>query len=128
MVNIFHGWRRKAGLVTLVIAVVLLVEWMRSLIAVDVVRFCILNRNYRLESRDVGVLFTSWDVPIYHRPQTLSFDSFNIEEPSDLAEDIAILYRLTRNDRPNIRIIPYWHFVLAPTLISAYLLLWKHRN
>lgn len=45
MSDFFHGWRRKAGCVLLVLACALLSGWLRSLVRVDVIRtpYCLLS-------------------------------------------------------------------------------------
>ena len=53
MGNFFHGWRRKAGFVTLVLACVLMAGWLRSLRIMNTTAFSISNFSLvQLISRD----------------------------------------------------------------------------
>ncbi|MDB5347255.1 MAG: hypothetical protein JWP89_5632 [Schlesneria sp.] len=57
MREFFHGWRRKAGVVTLVMACVIFVVWMRSLFVVDRVIFSHQQSGHAILSMDG---FCSW--------------------------------------------------------------------
>jgi hypothetical protein len=100
MHTFFHGWRRKAGVVTLVMACVFLCEWMSSrvhrrdfLLEMDGPRYLIL----RSHDGAVRMVRELWPGPRRIR-----------------AEEILV--------------IPYVAIVLALTLLSAYLMLWKQRK
>jgi hypothetical protein len=41
MSDFFHGWRRKAGFVTLLMAIVFMAGWVRSMSGIDVVMILI---------------------------------------------------------------------------------------
>ncbi|MDB5345772.1 MAG: hypothetical protein JWP89_4149 [Schlesneria sp.] len=141
MRNFFHGWRRKLGCVTLVMALALMVGWMRSRVVQDGLALnCSEDGFYSVASLDEtlnlvranyaykapGQPFIQWfSVP---RPA----NSQNITEMPDMkwrwratgfgVGDLA----LTEVDF-TILTVPYWFPTGILTIFSAWLLLFKPR-
>ena len=130
MGEFFKGWRRKAGLVTLVMACLLMVAWMRSYGRYDEVRF-----SLHSISSDGGALLWGRHVPATGRRHIL--------DTSENAHVAAFVwYRDWGGFRSEHRIftqpnvfsehnswtIPYWSLVLPLTLLSAWLILVTPRN
>lgn len=146
MQSFFHGWRRKAGVVTLVMACVLASAWLRSITYEDKFR---LSRHSTSEVLVIsahqhviiawqngasagkmpfwtsgrlpehGWVFTAEDnVTIYLGLYGSSFgyNTFVTEAWVPKTIDITTLH------------FPYWIVVIPLTLLSAYLLLWKPRK
>ena len=101
MFNYFRGWRRKAGLVTLLMACVFAAGWVRSLTEID-----------RLGL--FGGWVCSWGGSM--RLVEVSFITTQIGGASVRAAQLTPFFS-----------IPYWMIVLPLTLLSAWLLLSKPR-
>ncbi|MDB5346665.1 MAG: hypothetical protein JWP89_5042 [Schlesneria sp.] len=118
MHTFFHGWRRKAGLVTLVMALALTGMWIRS--------------------HDVWIAIWfpcgSWHYCLISADGNLSWCSLNKTDFEQLLDDCmggrygfhgcgicTSLYRFGHE----IPTIPHWFLVIPLTLLSAYLILWK---
>ena len=137
MGDFFHGWRRKAGCVTLVMALVLLGAWIRSLQVLDQVR---VSREYQ--------------TPIYCLQSANGSIRWIVDEAR--GAEIYLWMSRTRGNAPHlfadgtpecewkfrwlgfgagkpsrletIWFIPYWSIVIPLTLLSACLILWKPRQ
>jgi len=107
MFAIFEGWRRKAGVVTLVTACVLMGWWIRSLTSHDFIVIWELS----ITSECGEVLFGIRDVRFSKSP---SWDTVPYE---------GAHYGLQSGQQ--FGVVPYWLIVLPLTLLSAYLLLSK---
>jgi hypothetical protein len=144
MSEIFRGWRRKAGCVTLAIACLLLVGWLRSLIVIDIYS----TPGKESESLVSGLHGIAWWSNDFGRDigngvhalggwTTISSSYWKKgSHPHDLdrikwhwrllgfgyGEDIRPDYMMT------YRYIPYWSLVVPVTLLSAYLILWRPRR
>ncbi len=130
MREFFHGWRRKAGCVTLVLALVFMGAWLRSYIVEDRLAFTTGDFRHAISSfqgrvgwdrwldspPSVGVAWSSeWrnlNMPIRARPTHFK------------ARPGSILGKLQFESRA----VPYWPFAIPLTLLSAYLILWKPRK
>ena len=120
MRSFFHGWRRKAGVVSLLMACGLMVSWLRSYISEE--RFWI-----RMHDRCHVITHS------HGRLEQISFDL-----AKDDGENIRSLGWFSQKHTGNL--FPQWHFepdyhvvahwlvVLPLTLLSAYLILWKPRK
>ncbi len=102
MGEFFKGWRRKAGLVTLAMALLLTVAWMRSCVTSDVIISHSQMPSTSFESCDGGLCCFQWT------------------DTSTAAQH--------RTSRQTLYFIPYWSLVLPLTLLSAWLLLVKPRK
>jgi hypothetical protein len=147
----FHGWRRKAGVVTLVMALALLLGWMRSHRVEDVISFrsgeksqdAILVSEHR-------VIWARW----YWRdglPRTGGSPTFRWSAERHSINPLMFFHRLTPTsegslcgfeharyvDRLNddqesfvwsMWAASYWSLIVPLTLLAAYLILWKPRK
>lgn len=95
----FKGWRRKAGLVTLAVACLLTVGWMRSLMRIDEIVLA--------SHGDEGFLISSHDQGLW-LVRYIWFGRGHIYDQS-------------------IQFVPDWLLILPLTLLSAWLILWEPR-
>ncbi|HEY4263122.1 MAG TPA: hypothetical protein VGM98_23370 [Schlesneria sp.] len=103
----FHGWRRKAGCVALVVACFLFIAWTRSLIVSD----AILGRSRWISLDSEGKtydLIVSRDGAVRNIYRTSQMGGGFRDE-----EVFAVSYAIV---------------ILPLTLLSAYLILWKPRK
>ena len=123
MREVFKGWRRKVGVVTLVMALILMAAWLRSFAIRDTLRIPTQESSHyfrsvtgslqwrRFDSTANGIAWRS-----YTPAERESAPRWEKWDWSDwMFEDYAW-------------IIPYWSIVIPLTLLSAYLLLWKPRK
>ena len=136
MREFFRGWRRKVGVVTLVMACAVLVVWMRSCAILDVFRFSTDHRCQCIASIPGVLTWWSWD----GKDSTAQFwEVMNVNSPegieslanqnrhrASMGESLSGGAAPIRNMR--LAVIPYWSLVLPLTLLSAYLFLWKPRQ
>ena len=153
MSEFFRGWRRKVGVVTLLMACTLTLIWLRSDVIRDKIDLCpsfywpqlpwygeIVSlqgslgwHRYEMESGNGGIGTNS--------PAT--FSSFKVKHYfacSPKIEDTLVWQwkwggfgygagkTHLRGMSAQVWIIPYWSIVIPLTLLSAYLLLSKPRN
>lgn len=130
MREFFKSWRRKAGCVTLVIALLPAVAWMRSYFVND--RLAFSRGDYRhaigsdqgylvwehwLDRPPAGGLawssdWRNWDAPVHSRP------SWYKAAPNSLLGQLNF----------ESRTVPYWPVVIPLTMLAAGLILWKPQN
>ena len=108
MREFFRGWRRKAGCVTLVMAVALACLWVRGVVAPKSVKFQVGHRIHCLTTINGRLIWESAD-----KVHGMSL----LEEESNLT--------VLPNERRGI--IQLRTTILPMTLLSAYLILWKPR-
>ena len=137
MGEFFRGWRRKIGCVTLVIACVLMVGWVRCQTIAEVVQVGIGNRNFYLLSVDdklhLGVQQPGGG---WHQWGWVAEPSSNTRFRIHVNRDPDVDLRLcgaglvsygTGGAGGKIELrFPYWSINIPLTLLSAYLLLTKH--
>lgn len=130
MVEFFKGWRRKAGVLTLLIACGMCCLWMRSFRLVDIVAFGKHRSANSIRSnqgtigwhRDIVNIFYgdrqegSNRIEYKHlvRWHQMSFPRYDVHRKSEIqfsGESVAQFQ------------IPYWSIVMPLTLLSAYLLI-----
>lgn len=137
-----HGWRRKAGCVSLVMACLTCAAWVRSISVID--NFYIPQRDsfYSLESV-AGTFRVSRFTP---RMLEIPFQwnsNENIRtariEPwweasvewswdfGDFHAGVATIQVNRDEMRYRLWMIPYWSVILPLTVLSVYLILWKPR-
>lgn len=149
MRDFFHGWRRKIGCVTLVMALALMVFWMRSRVMYDFVglnlsqatyRFCTLGSCARFVKQtppDGGQLF-DWrtgeltDIAGYGldengEPEVLDEWEGEVEWRCDVLDFHAGAGHYS-SKRVAVWVLPYWSFVLPLTFLSGYLIFSKPRK
>ena len=144
MSSFFHGWRRKAGCVTLVMALVFMGSWLRSLIATDHLEFHFgSNTTDCIDSRNGSL---GWER--IHEDQVhdaMSFPDWQTwtNTPSDIPDmfedDVCTKWHLRwcgfgsgiyelQNERHTLRVVPYWSITILLTTISTYLILWPGKR
>src|SRR4051812_3266689 len=144
MREFFKGWRRKAGVVTLVIACALAAGWVRSCVMLDIVYFprrtsnCVLfsgNQRFRVMSVP-GVSLTriarhSDGVIISRETKIIAGQDFiafpKVTWTSERIDNLLGIFRDPGDTHPSVPMIPYWSIVIPLALLSAYLLLGKPR-
>ena len=140
MGDFFKDRRRKTGLVTLAVACVLTVGWMRSYVIQDALLIPAQDGFSGIESHGGSLTWFRWSAS---QPE-LSFEwiSQDAEFESDPWDQVDIAWRFelagfrfgaaTAKDSPASRlvlwILPYWSLVLPLTLLSAWLILIKPRK
>ena len=140
MLSFFHGWRRKAGVVLLVMALAFFGVWMRSYFFCDEVSFpsdasalCFDSVRggfnwYRLTPCQTGsgVQWNSFNLARMNATGTWS--TTNVDWRWDFG-GFSFGVGTLKSDAPKTQIelwhFPFWALVLPPTLLSAYLILWK---
>ncbi|HEY4261527.1 MAG TPA: hypothetical protein VGM98_15265 [Schlesneria sp.] len=136
MHTFFHGWRRKAGVVTLVIALALTAVWLRGLLLVDTLY---LHHNdigqWYLQSTN-GELILEWERFFVVIPQPSFWSSISRGNPQ--WDDIGRRgirwawnwtgFRYLGDEESFVITLPVWCFVLPLTMLSIYLILWKLRK
>lgn len=153
MKEFFHGWRRKAGLLTLFVACLFMAIWVRSLLVLD--RFCLPQPDRMILTLDGACRWLSY-TPLADSDFTPGKPSRFKWISSELTEEgrnnYDAFFMLSGGNihwrwhwggfdfgavsetiqmppkRYEIRQIPYWSVVLPLTLLSAYLILWKPRK
>ncbi|MDB5345633.1 MAG: hypothetical protein JWP89_4010 [Schlesneria sp.] len=141
MQTFFHGWRRKMGCVTLVMALACMGAWIRSLATTDIFEFAketattdiiysfdcsIVWIKVHQEWPDVKTSFQEWDTV----PRT-DYDFFEDDRITwffrccgiGVGKEVA-----GTNDWPIYFIVHYSTITLPLTVLSAYLILWKPRK
>jgi hypothetical protein len=125
MYTFFHGWRRKAGVVSLVMACVLMVGWGRSQIRYDVIGFQVGDRQQIIQITDGHVYW--WGISTLSKaqfvwqsgaPQSALID----EGRSGFSDDEGWAWRF-REWKAS-----YLAGAIPLTLLSTYLILWKPRK
>ena len=111
MGELFKGWRRKAGLVMLALAMLLMVGWMRSAVIQDLLRIS----HVDFESFNGCISWLRLDQGTFRH--LVGWRS----HPRDVA------FSLREFDSSCWR-VPYWSLVLPLTLLSAWLILGKTKG
>lgn len=133
MFTFFHGWRRKAGLVTLVMACLFTAGWVKSLRLTDIVVFnsgahstelfysfdsSIVWAHFQGEE-PVGATIPEWD--------TVSKTEYSFFEDPEYDWHLRGagfgIGRCARKNLAHIGIAPYWATAVPLAVVSAYLLL-----
>ena len=132
MGEFFKGWRRKIGVLTLVMACVFMAGWVKSHRSFDVF-MSPLGKHWVLivVSTKGAVTCVQWNLPFNELP---GFVSHNLVEPWN-SIDIAHHYDNQVDENGNqppksicVGPVRYWSVVIPLTLLSAYLLLLKPRK
>jgi hypothetical protein len=132
MQTFFHGWRRKMGVVALVMACLVTGLWVRTLFFADQFCFVIGDRKHYINSGQSGLTWLSIDRSPMLEWHTVipaeEFEQIKLSRPltQSLNETFAIL--TDRGTNPACRYLLYWWLALPLTLLSAYLILWKPRK
>ena len=117
MQTFFHSWRRKAGCVTLVMAILLAVSWVRSYVHHEGVAFSVFGRKHTFHVWNGDIVWLSHNP--FGNPGTYAWSDV-------ISPDIALDFGTLPDSYGLIRwIIPHKVLVIPLTLISAYLIFWK---
>jgi hypothetical protein len=130
MGEFFKPWRRKIGCVTLVMALVFMLGWVRSLVVQDDIWIVVEDgTRYGLKSWEGGIEYLKMDIgnsfPHFGR-RAIVFRKKRATQPlwilrdSMLANDTRVLVNWVG--------FPYWSIVIPLTLLSAYLILWPGKQ
>jgi len=113
MGEFFKGWRRKAGCMSLVISLVLMMAWVRSYSFLDAI--IVQDAGFWFLSGIGGIDWT-WRL--------------KTEDPGDAVEWWVTPVALARSENrmPEHPPVPYWMIVIPLTALSAFLLLSKPRK
>ena len=143
----FKAWRRKVGIVTLLIACALMAGWVRSEVNYCVIRFNGNHESFRIGSYD-GMLgfiwvsfetvnedpFLDWDYgPLSAILENGVYEPFRRQEGMDWRWEWAGFHfgggtaSQTATYSESFY-FPYWSIVVPLTLVSAYVLLSKQRK
>jgi hypothetical protein len=138
MHTFFHGWRRKMGVGSLVMACVLMGMWMRSYGIRDVVWIYphrttlhwLASSNGRFEWMTIQSLDGDLTGDIHNRWRTypLTAPMLDARAPDANTTKRSKWAEPPTSDSRSLHIIPYWSLVLPLTLLSAYLILRKPRK
>ena len=124
MREFFHGWRRKAGCITLVMAVMVFVIWMRSRLICDQFAYPQNDYQWTIFSADGCLSVYAAKLDPLEEGYTAWWSGENHRDDPSAPQLSLIVYRI----RPAVWMLPYWMFVLPLTLLSTYLILWKPRT
>lgn len=141
----FCGWRRKLGLVTLAIACIIVVAWVRSLTTEDnIYRYTVVGSLTVLELQSTHGYFFRWTSSksyfpanssrIFWSPSRVQASRFKIHSDENRAHwllqqvgfEIGSMGSFGM-DR-EVWCIPYWPIVASFTALSAWLLLSRRRQ
>jgi len=116
----FHGWRRKAACITLVMACVLVGAWIRSRNVRDALNWTFAGRQHMAVSTRERLAWAAFPYDSSNRRATpMNWYASEMLSPEGCVEVI--------DNRPRWEI--QYSFVALPlTLFSAYMILWKPRK
>jgi hypothetical protein len=123
MREFFYGWRRKAGVVTLVMSLALMAGWIRSTVAYDEFRVTIGTYRPFLLSQESRIWWGRW-VDHSRRAPAYGWRNLAHRDPDPFARRPG--GSVTYSAIPSR--MPYGVLVLPLTLLSACLLLSKSRR
>jgi RNase P/RNase MRP subunit p29 len=115
----FHGWRRKLGVLTLVLACIFIGGWLRGLCAHDLIdtgRYIRGRHGIVIDSNGNSLKIMTRSGEAICLDHTGAINTINMDT-SDVHVFLA-----------GIVTVPYWSIVIPLTLLSAYLLLSKPRK
>lgn len=144
VLSFFHGWRRKLGASTLMMACVFAAGWVRSQSIQDSLLFAIESDSCSVRSRENCVLF-DWTSGLGHgipvpEVRSVPFGKSTSLPATGFVDDVdfslqflgfeicigALVDRQTRYPM-RVGVVPYWSIVAPLALLSSYLLLSKRR-
>lgn len=127
MREFFHGWRRKVGCVTLVMACVLAIVWGRSYFVEDRIAFTRGDYRYAVGTGPGSVTWDNW---LNNPPMSgigWSSDWRNLQGP---VQPRPAYYRAPPGSalgtvQYESRSLPLWPFAVPLTVLSVYFVLWR---
>lgn len=142
MKDFFNGWRRKAGCVVLVLAIMLWCGWVRSLSGLDVAVFNSATMAFASTPNSMGLITANEGETVgipyfYENPQFYEATEWSWRccgfgvgrlKHAVLMAHIAVDGTIVHHNLPpasfaNLYTVPYWSLVLPLTFASTYLLL-----
>ncbi len=124
MRTFFHGWRRKLGCITLVMAVASLLAWMRGRFVHDVVAFTLGgDQQHVVMAYQDSIWWWHYAIEEEHGADV----GLSISH-SEAKNIISQLRMLLARPGSGERYVPYWCVVLPLTMLSGWLILWKPRK
>lgn len=116
------GWRRKAGLVTLMLSIALFLAWMRSMIVTDTWWICIGGEFHQIHSLR-GYFW--WESRDCEETLKWSWSTYPTQYWEDIGTQIVLV-----EDSGSTRLLrlAYWPFVVALTVLSACLIFWPNKQ
>jgi hypothetical protein len=114
MRKFFHGWRRRAGCILLIMAITLAGVWVRGIVAPKTVEWPLGNQTLLLTTNN-GRLIWEWA------------NRHEIADEASLLSDQRRMSSIANVDEHQ-RMLRFRSPVLCLTLLSAYLILWKPRK
>ena len=123
MREFFHGWRRKAGCITLVMVCSLMGLWTRCLATRDSIGIVVGGGMYFVSSTDFGFeCRRDFDPPPVDGPPIW----WNFIPPKP-TQPLIFTYGDAEKIEP-VRTVLHWPIVLPLGVLSVYLILWKPRK
>lgn len=132
MHTFFYGWRRKVGVVALVLACVVTGLWMRTRFFADQLVFPMGGRTHYVNSAQNGICWLSlhsassaikWDtIP------NGAFDQMHLNRPLPQSLNELVSRHTAAGLAPACRYLLYWWLAIPLTVLSAYLLLVPSRK
>jgi hypothetical protein len=145
MGDFFHGWRRKTGGVTLLMALAFMAGWVRSFTVGDDFKFTsgfghyFLLTSYSGEIQLLGwedrysqqkfVFWRSWRLSEAHWSQPEPLKNLAVFNPSRVIRFTRFTLMIAPTTTMQLTgfVFPYWVIVIPLTLLSGFLLLMKGR-
>jgi hypothetical protein len=129
MFAFFKGWRRKAGLILLLITVLMACHWMRTWVAIDRAGVSLFGRVHEFQAGQGGVIYRSH----VGSPQVSWYSSRPVQDgdypPAYQAQVLSQHAKVFLNHaRPVVWVVLHQWLVLPLTMSSALLILWPRRN
>ena len=137
MSDFFCGWRRKAGCVTLALALTLMALWLRSIHTKDVVKLISLDEWQSTLLSLEGSLVLNTFQGATHPPMDQGLPrwlAFRIDGSEMNSPELIWIWRwfgfglISHSPHSTKWVIPYWSIVLPLTTLSGSLLMSKSRN
>ena len=133
MGDVFLGWRRKTGLVVLVLSLALTCGWLRSRFQCDQVWISVVNRRHHVLSLDDMIVWQACDIS--GEWFSVRCWSHPLTPPAGVTSDEwiargwrSLSYELRQSSGHGEWKVPYWTVVIPSTVLSAFLILWKTRS
>jgi hypothetical protein len=140
MRDFFRGWKRKFGVLTLLLACALMAGWVRSLAATDLIQGQRSNQAKYSFTSSSGSLAWRW-ANLNLSPGEARYPKWIVEPRNTwfYLSDDSVTWHLrglgfgigirTQEDGSysTFKVIPYWAIVVPLTLLSAWLMLSKPR-
>ncbi|MBS0201249.1 MAG: hypothetical protein JSS49_00010 [Planctomycetes bacterium] len=131
MREFFSGWRRKAGVVSLVMACAFSTGWLRSIYRKDVIelpKWIGVNASILSLEQSMAYHFYENEMPPGRLWISFSIDHSEIEAARELFRWRWGGFGYISTSALRCYLLPYWSITIPLTILSAYLILWKPRK